>query len=197
MTAPPHDEPIGVTFFTDAYARAATEAHLSLGELRARVMSTTAATKAGLPWLKLALFGTHAPARGSLRNNANVLFICGVEADYDADVMPPAEAVAALERAGLAGLVYTSPSHSATRNRWRVLGPTSEWLPPDARRALVGRLNAVLGGVLSTESFTLSQAYFYGSVGSNAHHGAWVVAGRCIDLAACRTYAHRRLMLES
>jgi putative DNA primase/helicase len=42
---------------------------------------------------------------------------------------------------------------------------------------MVARVNGVLGGVLAPESFTLSQSYYYGSVGGNPAHRAIVVDG--------------------
>ena len=42
--------------------------------------------------------------------------------------------------------------------------PFSGELPPGERTRLVNRLNGVLGGVLSRESWTLSQAFYYGRV---------------------------------
>ena len=35
---------------------------------------------------------------------------------------------------------------------------------------MVARLNGVLGGILSAESFTLSQSYYYGSINHNPAH---------------------------
>ena len=47
---------------------------------------------------------------------------------------------------------------------------------------LVARLNGILGGVLARESFTLSQAFYYGSVDSNPNHQVEVLDGDFIDL---------------
>ena len=56
-------------------------------------------------------------------------------------------------------IVYTSPSYvPGTKERWRVLLPTSGPLAPGLRTGLVARLNGIVGGVFApTESFTLSQ----------------------------------------
>src|SRR5258705_57038 len=43
------------------------------------------------------------------------------------------------------------------------------------------RINGVLGGVLGAESWTLSQAYYFGSVGNNPHHRVEVIEGEFID----------------
>lgn len=94
------------------------------------------------------------------------------------------EAVAKLQAAGIAAMVYTSPSHKADSPRWRVLCPASAPLPAADRTRLVARLNGVLGGILAIESFRLSQAYYFGSVENNPDHVVELVEGRYIDLAS-------------
>ena len=121
-------------------------------------------TKAACPWLKLATFGNARSSKGSLRHDGNVLQISGIEGDYDGEVMQPEEALRRLEAAHVRCAIYTSPSHTALKPRWRVLAPCSGPLPAGARAALLARINGVLGGVLSGESFTLSQAYYFGQV---------------------------------
>lgn len=120
--------------------------------------------KAACPWIKLARFGTRRSDKGSLRTNGNLVDIYGVEGDYDGEVMQPEEAIKLLERAQCRAIIYTSPSHTAEKPRWRVLAPTSRAMPPAARYALLARVNGALGGVLTGESFTLSQGYYYGEV---------------------------------
>ncbi len=134
-----------------------------------------------MPWLKLASFGTAITAKGSLRHNANLLKIEGIEGDHDAGTMTLEEAAKRLENASLAALLYTSPSHTSAKPRWRVLCPTSEALAPSERERLCARLNGVLGGCLSLESFTLSQAYYYGSVSGNPAHKIKLTEGDPID----------------
>jgi hypothetical protein len=172
---------IAVTFFSDFAAREKRQETLSLGALAELARTTTATSKAALPWWKLARFGNWATPRGSLRDDRNVICVSGLEGDYDGEIVAFDEAVERLAKAGLAGLLYTSPSHSPARPRWRVLCPTSRELPKDDRFRLVSRLNGVLGGVLGVESWTLSQSYYYGSVGNNPDHRVEVVDGEFID----------------
>lgn len=120
--------------------------------------------KATCPWVKLARFGEVRSSGNSLRHDENVLEIFGVEGDYDEEVIHPEEAMAKLEAAGLKCAIYTSPSHTPEKPRWRVLAPLSTPHPPTARYHLLARINGVLGGVLSSESFTLSQSYYFGGV---------------------------------
>lgn len=182
MTSP-LDRPLSVTFFPDHGAASATREALSLRQLLPKVLTTTAPSKAALPWVKLAAFGDQRTPKGSLRHNANVQTIDGIEGDYDQEVTSVDEAAALLRRAGLAAMLYTSPSHMPDLPRWRVLCPTSKPIDAQQRTALTARLNGVLGGTLSVESFTLSQAYYLGSVAGNPSHVALLVDGRAIDEA--------------
>ncbi len=178
------DAPVTVTTFRDHGAREKAEDTPTLAALRDRVLTTHAPTKAALPWLKLAGFGGHRSANGSLRHGANVLVLSGVEGDYDGETHPPAWAVERLEAAGIRAVVYTSPSHTPDRPRWRVLCPTVDWLPPTRHAELVARVNGLLGGTLARESFTLAQAYYFGHLDGSNDHGAWLIEGtRCVDEA--------------
>jgi hypothetical protein len=172
-----------VTFFADEFAQDLTEKEMNLAELRDLVLTTTARQKTALPWLKLANFGTERNAESqSLRHNANVTSITGIEGDYDAKEMAFDRAVELLNQARLKGLVYTSPSYAPSAPKWRVILPTSMDLEPSERKKLVARVNGVLGGVLADESFTLSQAYYLGSVNGNPDHRAVITEGNYIDL---------------
>lgn len=180
-TGSPFKSPFALTVFRSIAACDKREERLTLGELAHRIRSTDAAAKPDLPWLKLARFGEARTIKGSLRHDANVLTISGVEADYDGETVPLAEATERLTKAGLLALIYTSPSHTEDAPRWRVLCPTSTELPPTARDHLLGRLNGLFDGIFSGESWTLSQAYYYGSIADNPSHRVEVVDGAPID----------------
>ena len=173
-----------VTFFANAAATKFNPEHIMLPTLRERILKTSAGAKARLPWLKLAKFGSKRSDKGSLRHDANVIWISGVEVDYDGEVVALDEAMRILKKTRLRTLVYTSPSHTVAKPRWRILAPTSRELPPEERTKLVARLNGILGGILAPESFTLSQSYYYGSVNNSAEHRAVIVDGDYIDLRA-------------
>ena len=138
-------------------------------------------SKEACPLLKLAHFGDHRTDNNCLRHDANVIAICGIEGDYDREELSIADAATLLADAGLEALIYTSPSHTPEKPRWRVLCPTSHELPPSERKRLVARLNGVLGGILATESFALSQSYYYGRVKGAEYQQQQVRGGRCID----------------
>jgi hypothetical protein len=169
-TAPADLDKLYVTFFPDVSGSTFTTESIFIWDLRDRILTTAAASKEQLGLLKLATFGDKRSDGGSLRNNANVVEINGVEVDYDGGVVDYDTAATCLRRVRIHFLIYTSPSHTPAAPRWRVLAPTSRSLPPEERSKLVARLNGVLGGVLAGESFTLSQSFYYGKVDGNAHH---------------------------
>jgi len=127
--------------------------------------------KASCPLVKLAAFGEQRSAKGSLRHNANVTAVYGLEGDYDAGDIPPEQARDVLQALGIQAAVVTTPSHGqpGKGNRWRVFAPLSEPVEPDARHALVAKLNGLLGGVLAAESFVLSQAFYVGPVAGGTY----------------------------
>jgi hypothetical protein len=170
-----------VTFFPDMYAKTMSRECLSVPQLVARISSKEGLSKDGLPWLKGAIFGEKRTKKNCLRHNANVLYCTAAFVDYDGGVMSFAAAVAALRAAAVRACVYTSASHEETAPRWRVICPFSDRLDADQHAHMIDRLNGVLGGVLANESWTLSQAYYYGRVSGRPFH-IEPVEGRPIDL---------------
>src|SRR3954465_12618858 len=75
------DRPFAVTFFSNAAAAHKHEERFTLRSLADRVSTVTASAKARLPWLKLARFGEMKSDKHSLRHDANVGAISGIEGD--------------------------------------------------------------------------------------------------------------------
>jgi len=119
--------------------------------------------KGDCPLLKFARFGDLRTDAGSLRHDANVVEVTGVEGDYDGEEMTPDEAQGSLERHNVKAVVLTSWSHEPDRPRWRVIAPFKKPKPPEERARFVAYLNGILGGALAPESFTLSQSYYIGA----------------------------------
>jgi hypothetical protein len=124
----------------------------------------------------------------SLRHDANVIKVTGLEGDYDLEKMPMDEALAILRGHKIKALFYTSASHKLNAPRWRVLCPLATALTGSTSELQkghyhqVGVLNALLGGVLNGESFTLSQSYYFGRIkGADAPIIARLEEGICID----------------
>jgi len=174
-----------VTFFADRYAQTKREEVLDLDALAARIHAASAPEKSELPWLKLARFGDVRSEHNSLRHDANVLSVCGVEGDYDGGKVPFDAGVQCLRDANVEGIVYTSPSYSQEFPKWRAICWFSQELPPAERTRMMGRLAgifAAIGVEFAGESWTLSQSYFYGSVDNNPAHQVERIRGTPIDL---------------
>src|SRR5262249_54907237 len=90
------DHKVHVTFFRDFAAKSYTTDNLTLLDLRERVLNASARKKDNLPWLKLAIFGDERSQKGSLRHDANVERITGIEIDYDIEQVAFADALTAL-----------------------------------------------------------------------------------------------------
>jgi putative DNA primase/helicase len=179
---------ITVTIFGNYAAKTMETWDMTLPEIGQMVLGENRKRKNMLPWMKMAEFGDLRTPKGSLRNDANVKWFTGVEIDHD-NGRPIAEAIAQLRAAGIRALVYTSPSHllpdenGVAVEKWRVMAPTSGPLDPSLRAGLAARLNGVLKGAASAESFVLSQSYYFGSVDRNPAHMMHIVDGDFIDLA--------------
>jgi len=172
-----------VTFFRDQQARSFVSDDLTLEKIRALVLDTQAEHKTKLPWIKLAVFGNKPSESNCLRHDANVIQITGIELDYDDKKIPMAEGIKIAKQANLQCLFYTSPSHTRTAPKWRLLVPTSKPLQPEMRRTLALRINELFGSIFARESFALSQSYYFGYVGSHKKdHRCEIVKGRFIDV---------------
>jgi hypothetical protein len=158
-----------VTFFPDDKAKTKTEEKLNAFELIERIETSSAPTKKLLPWMKLATYGGKRTEHGCLRNDDNVDLLSGVLVDYDGEAVSLDEAAALIYDARLDAIIYSSPSCTIARPRYRVICPFSSLLLPLAHSRMVGRLNGVLGGILAPESWGLSQSYYYGHARDNVN----------------------------
>lgn len=160
-----------ITLFTDVRALIKEEREFTQSELVALIQSTIAPAKHDLPLLKLATFGEKRTpqkenGRGgnSIRHDENVLEVTGIETDYDGEIVTFEEAVDSVKELGLTAILYTSPSYTPAKPRWRALFPLSTPISPQERSALADRANAVFNGALSggKESWVLSQSFYFG-----------------------------------
>ncbi len=162
----PLDAPLTFTRFRNVQAKERIEKTATLRGLVEAIPGRVAKTKDKLPLIKLATFGDVPTVHGSLRHDANMREVYGIEIDYDAGDMTPEEAIGRFREAGVAAVVLTSPSHGqpGKGERWRGLLPLSHPVPPEEREQYVAWANGLLGGVLGTESFTASQTFYAGAV---------------------------------
>lgn len=179
----PLDRPMILTSFPNQWAFEKKEVRGSLRKLAANIEAKTAKSKDKLPWIKAAAFGDTKSEKGCYRTNHNVKRVTGVEGDHDAGTMQPEEARDLLEAARLAALIYTTPSHTPQKPRWRVICPFSKPMPPKDRYRLLARVNGVLRGAMAGESFVLSQSYYAGCVAGKPPVQTFLADGRYLDLA--------------
>lgn len=175
------DRPLPLTLFPSHHAKRKAGKRMSLRDLAGVVSGKTAPEKGKLPMVKLATFGDVCTPQGSYRHDGNMRQVTGIEADYDGKSLSMAEGAERLKEAGIAALLYSSASHAPDRPRWRVICPLSAAVQPYERKALVAALNGALGGVLAPESFTASQAYYYGQVQGQHPVETVLVDGQPLD----------------
>ncbi|QIG93487.1 virulence-associated E family protein [Bradyrhizobium sp. 6(2017)] len=182
---------IPITLFKDEYATSLLKSRLTLPETCKMILRAEAPSKSALRWIKLAKFGKLRAIKPDgtqgecLRHDANVTGFSGIELDYDGEVLGFDEATAKLKQHNVRVLIYTSPSHTTAKPRWRLLLPVSRLdLPVEMRAKLCARINGALGNIFARESFVLSQSYYYGRALDNVapDHRAEVIDGRLIDL---------------
>lgn len=172
---------LAVTIFDDVHANSCQEYRWQIDDLADRLREPkTYPSKAACKLLKLAIFGEQRTEKGCLRHDPNVLEIFGVEGDYDGGEVSLADAQMLLSESNITGILYTSPSHTPAKPRWRVLAPLSRPYPPSERARFVAQLNGCLKGILAPESFNLSQSYYCGRV-EGAPYAVAQVRGKCID----------------
>jgi hypothetical protein len=167
MSAEPASEAahrFSVTLFDDVYATRLSVRSVTISQLADIIAAASAPTKDDLPLIKLAIYGDDRSAEGSLRHDGNVKWVHGIETDYDDEEMSFDEAVKRVRAAGLAAILYTTPSHTPQEPRWRALFPFTGQMLPAGRKNMLDRANAIFGGVLAPESWALSTAFYYGAV---------------------------------
>lgn len=176
---------VSYTLFDDVYPRTLTpRTDVVWKDLVNRVLHAREyPAKEACPLISMCEYGNTPSLKGYIRHGGNVVRCFGVELDYDQEKIGLKEASDVLQRAGIAGIFYTSASHSTYKPRWRVLLPLSEPALPEKRAEYVGRVNRLLGGVASSESFALSQSFYIGRV-KGREYEVRETTGRCIDMAA-------------
>lgn len=174
---------VAYTLFPDTTARAKRFIEAPWGDLvkQVREPSVTWLRKEDCPLFSFCEYGKERTEKRSLRHQANLRRVFGIELDYDAENIPLVMGAQRLRDAGIRAVLYTTASHKRGRCRWRALLPLSAPVAPDARRALVGMANRALGGIIAEESFRLSQSFYIGQV-AKVEYEAAEVEGQCIDL---------------
>jgi len=156
-----------LTAFRNLKAQQFDELDIPLDQLSAFLSEPIADAKEGLPLLKLATFNGEATKTGAKRSNKSVKSLTGVELDYDAGIISLENAQEIFKAAGLRVILYSTPSWTKDKPKWRALLPfaqerfASQF--PAIRRQCFQLLEGLLPkGSIAPESRTLSQAYYYG-----------------------------------
>lgn len=172
---------IRYTIFPNTSASRKLECAERWSELVARIKSPKEAPeKSALPLISMGRYGDKRTDRNALRHRDNLQSISGLEGDYDGETVPMEDAAERIGLAGIRAVLYTSPSHTPEKPRWRILAPLSREHPPAERARFVGRINGILGGILSGESFTPSQSFYVGKV-AGREYASIAIDGDYID----------------
>jgi len=155
-----------ISVFRDVRARSIQRVEQTWPQIVKQLSSETRRrkSKSDLPLFSMARFGDQRTAAGCYRYDANLISISGLLGDHDAGTVSPLQAAEMLNRANMLGIVYTTPSHSNARPRWRAALPLAEDHPPADHQQLMGVANAILGGSLAAESFDAGRSYYFGPV---------------------------------
>jgi AAA domain/Primase C terminal 2 (PriCT-2) len=179
-----------LTIFKDETGCEKFKGECTLPEWRDNILTANATSKDKLHWLKGAKFGDALSEKKSYRTNLNVKYLTAIVVEHDSGEIGLDAAADIIRDAGLRGLLYTSPSHKADKPKWRIILPLSYQADKGRHEILVATVNGLFDGLLSPESFTLSQSYYFGSVNHNNDHRAVVVDGQFLDLRTDSLYRH-------
>ena len=114
------------------------------------------------PKMSLPMFSWRIYREGGARLNDDVEFLTGIEFDYDHGEKSPEWAQHRLEDANIMACIYTTPSDTPKKRKWRVMCPLSKRLPVEEYERLLARLNGVLGGLVDPDGTGRSKGFWYG-----------------------------------
>lgn len=153
------------------------------GAFKARVRAPQVyATKDAMPLIVGYTFGDRRSAGGSYRHGDNVETVTAIVLDYDAGVADVAALMAEYRRHDVAVAVFTSPSWTPERPRVRMVFPLSRAYKREEFHLLVAKANAIGGAWVSPETFSLSQAFYFGRAATAVGYHCDFHDGRYLDL---------------
>ena len=125
--------------------------------------------KKALPLLRCAYFGDMPNEKKCLRHEEKIRDISGIEIDYDGEVVSIDEGAELLRAACIEAVLYSTPRSSHAQPHWRAICPLLKPRKPSERGEFVALINSALGGIAAPESFTTSQAFYFGAVEGTAY----------------------------
>lgn len=178
----PLDHVVKMTLFKDVLGYEAEPLNVSMRDLYDELPHWTATEKSGLPLIVGGVFGDVVSSKGSLRHAGNRKSVTAAVCDYDgAGAIPFDEVKQRLEDAGVAAVLYTSPSHTEDAPRYRLVFPLSREHSTADLAALTDRANGFLDGLLASESWSPVQPFYLGQVTSKPEMQRALVDGDFLD----------------
>ena len=179
-----------LTMWPDLFAGSCRAETVSLEGAADLIKDERAPTKAQLRLITCGHFGSlrslpgpDGKGGGSLRWEGNMQSVSAANGDHDAGTLPFREMVDRLNARGVAFVAYTTARNAPGAPRWRVHCPYSKDLPLSQHARMTDRLNGVLGGELSIESWNPSQGWYFGAVDGVPFEFAVGDGDECVDEA--------------
>lgn len=179
----PLDVVVKITRFPDVQGFEKKTLAMSMRDLADEIEHWSASEKARLPLIVGGEFGDERSSKGSLRHADNRRNVTCVITDYDDETISFVEARRRVKDAGVACLLYTSPSHTEDAPRWRAVFPLSRPHPTSDLERLTDRANGLFDGALAGESWSPVQPFYAGQVRGRAPMRCKPVDGRALDRA--------------
>jgi regulatory protein RepA len=189
-TPPPPTPPapqILLTVFPSLTSSAYEEHLVSVSDLHAFLNTPLTNSKSELPLFKAARFSGALTPQGSPRADRFITSRTGIEVDYDRGILGISEAHQLIQNAELTAILYTSPSWTKECPRWRAFFPFGEERIGDHNYLrswsvkCIDFVGSLLPDKIASESKTLSQPYYFGSVKHNPAQFL-ISKGRFLDI---------------
>jgi AAA domain/Primase C terminal 2 (PriCT-2) len=176
--------PLFLTIFKNEQAAEMFKGEHTLPEWQDHIRTANAPTKGKLFLLKGAFFGDKRSEKNCLRTDENLLHLTAIVVEHDKGTVSFDQAMSIVSKAGLRTLAYTSPSYREDNQRWRLIFPLSRdnHNPKTRHEYLVACVNGIFDGKIGDDSWSLSRAYYFGSVDNNPAHRVEIVDGQFLDL---------------
>jgi hypothetical protein len=180
------DQNIVVTLFEDVHATSKQSLFITLRQFSDLLLNTRAPTKFDLPLFCCSSFDNKRSAKKALRRDDNVRETFCLVGDHDDGTVSLADAADAVQQAGIAALLVTTPSYTNAKPRWRIIAPLSDPLHHARTNGaglgladypmLISRLAGIFPtDTLAPESWVLSQSWFMGSIAGALDHGVLLI----------------------
>jgi hypothetical protein len=171
------NHPTPLTRFSDLSGNDPLEVTLAWAGLKRMFvnMAPKFVAKDAMPLISGGRFGITVSAKGSFRHDGNVLSIRVLVVDVDDWPFEVEDAMERLRIAGVAAILFTTPSHMVVKGngiagaRFRLVLPLSTPTDHAGMTVAMNRVNELLDGHVAPESWKPAQSYYCGRL----LHGPW------------------------